>query len=112
MTGAEIRRAREAAGFKTHEAAAEAIGVGVDTYRSWESGKRNPKPASVKMIRDAFERGAVTQPDDDELRRQVEKLALVVELLVDEARGRLGVESDFAARLAALEAVRDQRSSR
>lgn len=45
------------------------------------------------------------------LRDEVQELGLAVDLLIHEARGRLGVESDFAARLAALEAARAQRRS-
>lgn len=45
------------------------------------------------------------------LRDRVGELGQMVRLLLDEARGRLGAESDFAARLAALEAARDQRPS-
>lgn len=45
------------------------------------------------------------------LRDRVAELGQMVGLLLDEARGRLGAESDFAARLSALEAARAQQPS-
>lgn len=53
----------------------------------------------------------IPESEATKLLGEVQRLALVVQLLTDEAVGRLGVESDFAARLAALEAGLAQRLS-
>lgn len=42
---------------------------------------------------------------------EVERLALAVQVLAEEARDRLGAENDFVARLAALEAAQARRQS-
>lgn len=49
-----LESARVVAGFQTQQQAAQALGIGVDRYRKWESG-RTPVPAQfVPMVCDLF----------------------------------------------------------
>jgi transcriptional regulator with XRE-family HTH domain len=49
MNGQDLRQARERAGL-TQAQAARKIGVPVDTYRSWEHGRRSPREEHVDAI--------------------------------------------------------------
>lgn len=50
MSGDEFRRRREQIGFKTRSATAAAIGVGLSTVKSWESGIRPLPPYALKWL--------------------------------------------------------------
>lgn len=49
-----LRHAREAAGYKTAKAAAEALGISPETYRGHENGSRGITPARAKQYARLF----------------------------------------------------------
>jgi len=122
---ARVVQERERRGYFSGRAAATAAAnkgarISFTTWNDWESGARQLGDAMRSAVMVLFDWPSdwpenpppvEWSPDVSLLRGEVARLAQVVDLLTDEARDRLGVESEFAARLAALEAARDRRPS-
>lgn len=74
MNGQDLRQARERAGL-TQAQAAKRIGVPVDTYRSWEHGRRSPREEHWPTIEAVMANEPTPRDEIAGLRELVSRLA-------------------------------------
>lgn len=108
MNGDALRQARERAGL-TQAQAARRIGVPVDTYRSWEHGRRSPRPELAPTIEAVMANEPTPKDEIAALRELVSRLAEQVQNLHAATTELAVTVARHEAELAQLQARSPQR---